>query len=135
MPLYDFICAEGHRFERMVALADFEAQQFCPCHAPANRVISAPRINKDYADYQCPVTGKLISGRRQHEENLRQHGCRILETGEKELNDRLKVQREKQAEAEVDRTVERFFDTLPSDRKEKLANELTSGADISVERK
>jgi putative FmdB family regulatory protein len=135
MPLYDFICAEGHKFERHVPLADFEVQQFCPCAAPAIRAISAPRISRDYADYQCPVTGKLISGRRQHEENLKQTGSRVLEAGEKESNEAARLRANAEFEASVDQSVEKFIDTLPSDKKERLANELSSGLDLSVERK
>lgn len=135
MPLYDFICAEGHSFERMVKLADFEVEQFCSCRAPATRAISSVRINKDYADYTCPITGKLVSGRRQHEENLKAHGCRILEPGEKESNEAAKARREAEFDRSVDQSVEKFVDNLPSDKKERLANELSSGLDLSVERK
>ncbi len=45
-----------------------------------------PRVIGDYAAYECPVTGKMIEGRRAHQENLNRHDCRILERGEKEDN-------------------------------------------------
>lgn len=41
-----------------------------------------PMLASDYAGYDCPVTGKWIEGRRAHEENLKLHGCRVLEPGE-----------------------------------------------------
>lgn len=44
MPLYDFKCGEGHRFERAVPLAHFHDEQLCECGAPSQRQISAPRI-------------------------------------------------------------------------------------------
>lgn len=135
MPLYDFICAEGHRFERHVKLADFEAEQFCACGVSATRAISSVRINRDYEAYNCPITGKLIDGRRAHQENLKQHGCRILEPGEAEANTARKRQADAAFDTSVDQTVEKFIDTLPSAKKERLANEILSGADLSVERK
>jgi hypothetical protein len=44
--------------------------------------LSAPLVVSDYAAYECPVSGKMIEGRRAHSENLKQTGCRILEKGE-----------------------------------------------------
>jgi putative FmdB family regulatory protein len=135
VPLYDFICAEGHRFERLVPLADFEADQFCPCGAPATRVITPPRINRDYPGYSCPVTGRWIEGRKAHRENLKETGCRILEPGERESFIRRKEAENAAFDASIEATVERLVENLPSHKKERLANELSSGIDISVERK
>lgn len=44
MPMYDFRCGEGHRFERLVPLARFSEVQACECGAPAQRLISAPSL-------------------------------------------------------------------------------------------
>lgn len=44
MPLYDFKCSEGHRFERFVTLSDFEKSQECDCGAGASRQISASML-------------------------------------------------------------------------------------------
>lgn len=43
-----------------------------------------PRIHLsgDYKPYRCPITNKVIDGKRAHSENLKLHGCRILEAGE-----------------------------------------------------
>lgn len=45
---------------------------------------SAPpaSVLRDYESYNCPITGKLIEGRKAHRENLEKHGCRIFEPGE-----------------------------------------------------
>jgi len=48
--------------------------------------IPTPMILGDYEPYECPVTGKMIEGRKAHSENLKKTGCRILERGEKEHN-------------------------------------------------
>ena len=47
MPLYDFACSDGCRFERFVPLSEFEKSQECDCGAVAARLISAPRIRSD----------------------------------------------------------------------------------------
>ena len=44
--------------------------------------LSTPQIAGDYETYECPVTGKPIEGRAAHRENLKRHGCRLLEKGE-----------------------------------------------------
>lgn len=59
MPLYDFLCADGHLFERHVKLADFEAQQACECGADARRQVSAPRIRSDYIEPCMGADGKM----------------------------------------------------------------------------
>lgn len=41
-------------------------------------------VTGDYPGYDCPVTGKWIDGKREHEENLKRHGCRLIEKGEKD---------------------------------------------------
>jgi hypothetical protein len=45
-----------------------------------------PRVHvvRDYKPYRCPVTEKVIEGRRAHQENLKRTGCRLQEPGEKE---------------------------------------------------
>lgn len=44
--------------------------------------LKSPMIFGDYQAYECPVTGTMIEGRRAHSENLKNTGCRILESGE-----------------------------------------------------
>lgn len=134
MPLYDFKCANGHAFERMVKLADFEAEQRCACQSPATRVISAPRISSVSYDYECPITGKAINSKHAHEENLREHGCRLYEPGETQANARARDEADAGFERSLDDSVEKAWDTMPGEKREKLTNELLSGADISIDR-
>lgn len=135
MPLYDFRCVDGHKFERMVKLADFEVTQLCSCLMPATRVISAPMFNVEQVGYTCPVTGKYIGSKKAHEENLRQQDCRVFEPGEKELAQKRIAEQEAAFEKSVDQTVEKNFWSMPSDKREKIANELESGVDLAIERK
>ncbi len=59
MPLYDFECHEGHRFERFVSLAQFNVVQSCECGAGASRLISAPRVVSDTIEPTLGPDGKL----------------------------------------------------------------------------
>lgn len=59
-----------------------------PHMAPARSGFAAPMVIGDFTPYDCPITGKMIEGRRAHEENLKRHDCRILEPGERADNTR-----------------------------------------------
>jgi hypothetical protein len=135
MPLYDIKCSEGHVTEVFIPLEKFDRPVICGCNAPAERLISAPMFTVDSTAYTCPITGDWIASKHQHRENLAKHGCRVLETGEKELA----AQRRIEADARLDKTiedhVEREFEALPSAKKETLSNELLNGKlDLAVTR-
>jgi putative FmdB family regulatory protein len=136
MPLYSYKClSSGFIFDRFAPMADSAKPQDCACGAMADRVITATRISVDYAGYNCPVTGKWISGRRQHEENLKRTDSRLLEPGETEAAHKYREKLEADFDRQIETTVEKQYEALPSDKKEKLANELLSGLDVSVERR
>jgi putative FmdB family regulatory protein len=135
MPTYDFRCTNNHRFERVLKLAEYDTPQECPCGASANRLISPPRvIVTENVHYRCPITEEVISSKHAHEENLRRHDCHVLEAGEKELNERRRVEETEKVYSKIEEDVERVLDQMPSDKKEVLAKELSVGADVSVER-
>lgn len=135
MPLYDFSCAEAHTFERFVPLADFEKTQNCACGLPAKRRISAPMFTVDETGYTCPITDKWVSSKHQHRENLALHGCRVLETGEAEASTAYRRKEDEKLDKLIDDTVEKQIESMPSDKKEQLHNELVNAkSDISVDR-
>lgn len=59
MPLYDFQCAAGHRFDRFVKLCDFHEGQACECGRDAHRLLSAPRLISDSIDPCLGPDGKM----------------------------------------------------------------------------
>lgn len=135
MPLYDFQCECGERFERFVALANFSDPQYGACGLPARRAISAPMFTVDGTDYTCPISGDYIGSKHQHRENLAKHGCRVLETGESEAVARRRKADDELLDKTIEDSVERQFEALPSDKKEQLHNELVNGKiDVAVER-
>ncbi len=49
---------------------------------PPARRKRAPAVQRDYAAYQSPATGKVIEGKRAHRDDLARSGCRLIERGE-----------------------------------------------------
>lgn len=135
MPLYDFACPQGHRFERFVPLVNFSEEQKCSCGEVANRLISAPMFSVENVGYDCPITGKWIGSKAEHRENLAQHGCRVLETGEKEAVVARRKAEDDAFDKAVEATVEKEIEAMPSDKRERLYSELTrQGLDAQVVR-
>ena len=55
-----------------------------PEEPPAKSWDGPIQVSPDYHGYACPITGRWIEGRAAHRENLKRHGCRLQEKGEKE---------------------------------------------------
>jgi hypothetical protein len=91
-------------------------------------------IRGDYPDYNCPVTGKLVSGAAAHRENLARTGSRILEPGETAAAARIRAEGDAQVDTLIDRSVDQFYDALPGAKREVLANELAAGLTPTIER-
>jgi putative FmdB family regulatory protein len=89
MPLYDFRCGEGHRFERMVSLAHFSEAQACDCGSAARRVLSAPRVLSDHIEPIMGADGRmhtsLSSYRRSLAPSGNPKGERFIELGNESL--------------------------------------------------
>ncbi len=136
MPIYSYRCpaCTAHR-DVFKPLAQLNREEPCEtCQTTMERQLSAPAIVADYAGYTCPVSGKRIEGRRAHEENLKRHGCRILEAGETEQVSRQRASEEARVDREVESTVEQFYETLPTDKREQLAVAVQSGLGVAIER-
>jgi len=95
MPTYEFHCDQcDTHFTQIRKLADFTKEQSHACGGIAHLVISMPMIHADYEPYISPASGKVIQGKHQHEEDLRQTGCRLLEPGERVDYEKTQQQRE-----------------------------------------
>ena len=135
MPLYTYKCPCCQRtFDRFLKLAEYDLAQVCDCGKAAIKQLAAPAVRGDYAGYSCPVTGAWIEGRRAHEENLRRHGCRVLEPGETAETKRHHALEEQKFDQEVEKTAEQFIASLPSQKLDQLASEMQSGVTATVVR-
>lgn len=137
MPLYDIRCnRSGSKFERFIPLANFEEPIICACHSPATRLISTPLFSVDKTDYACPVSGKRIGSKREHQENLKQQDCRVLEPGESDQAAKRREADDRALDKAIENTVEREIESYSSAKREQLANELVNGKlDLNVERR
>lgn len=136
MPLYDYHCATCNRGEeRMLKLADIDQIQSCRhCGFAMNRKISAPMVIGDYAPYQCPISGKLIEGRKAHQENLARTGCRILEPGETAAHQRSLREADEKLEKSLDETADRLIAQMPTEKRDRLGAEMDNGLDVEITR-
>ena len=136
MPIYAYKCqACRTRRDIFKPIAQLDRSEPCEtCQTPMARQLAAPAVLGDYAGYSCPISGKWVEGRKAHEENLKRNGCRVLATGETEQVRRNRAQAESALDREVDNTVERFWEALPTDGREQLANAVSSGLDVSIDR-
>lgn len=138
MPTYDYKCPKGHVHSHWSLIKNYKPVIACPqCSEAAIRhITSAPMgfVQGNYPAYACPITGKIIDGRKAHEENLARHDCRILETGETEQTKARRLAEEVAFDKAVEATAEEFVEKLPSAKREQLGRELESGADVTVAR-
>ena len=135
MPLYEYKCSCGERFERVRPMAESTAPAICPvCAAEAPKILSAPAVRGDYPGYECPKTGRWIEGRKAHEENLRRTGSRLWEPGETEKANRRRAAEEAEFDRQVDETLDRTLLAMGPDKVAKLCNEVAAGADVQVVR-
>lgn len=85
MPLYEYLCDNGHRSEGVRPMAESAMPQLCPsCRKTAWRILSPTRVFGDFEGYESPVTGKWVEGRRARLEDLKRNHCRPYEDGERE---------------------------------------------------
>lgn len=134
MPVYEYQCECGNRFDRYLPLVNYKDPQTCECGNIAAKRLSRPNIQGDSQGYDCPVTGKWIEGKKAHKDNLRRHGCHVLEAGEKSDVEKRRKQEELSLDKAVDSTVDEFIEKLPSKKREQLAREVAAGAAISINR-
>ena len=71
--------------------------------------LSSPMISRDYETYACPVTGRPVTGKAEHNANLLKHGCRIQEKGEFED---VKKNGKKRIEASIDAAIDKSVDAI-----------------------
>ena len=130
MPLYAFVCEDGHQFDKYVPLAHFAEQQHCGCGKSTERLIGAPMLVTATEDvsYTSPIDGRVITSRDGHREDLKRNNCIPYDPEVKTDYAR----RIKDSEAHLDQvtgeTVERTIHQMPSRTRAKLYAELESGA-------
>lgn len=95
----------------------------------------APDVYGDLPAYTSPIDGKLVDGRAQRREDLKRHGCRPYEDGERSEMDRRRAVEDAKLERSVNATVDRWYATQPSRSHELLEQAIRAGAGVQYVRK
>lgn len=113
MPVYEYMCPEGHVNEALRTVSERDRVPECYCgHMTRKVILSAPRVFSDYEGYESPASGKWISGRRQRLEDLKRTQCRPYEEGERQEFERRQAATEKELDKTVDEVVDRSMEAL-----------------------
>jgi len=135
MPTYEYRCADCGDFTRYLPLARYNEEQHCPqCQLPARKMVSAPIVRGDIQPYQCPITGKAITSRRAHEENLLRHDCRVLERGERQEVEKRRKAEDDALANKLAETAAELVNKMPVEKQMKLAGELASSTGTTYNR-
>jgi hypothetical protein len=107
MPVYEYLCPNGHIFERLLPVSQYLEKQFCSCGDAGQKVIlHAPKVFGDYPGYVSPASGQWVEGRRARQEDLKRTGCRPYEDGERERAMKIQQEEEVALDRKVDQIVE-----------------------------
>ena len=137
MPLYTYSCSNGHQFDRFLKLADYKKPQTCECGLEANRKIMPTMLNCDmqpWDRYVSPASGKVITSYAERKKDMAETGCVDYEPSLKNDVTTHWKREEAKLEKAMDETVESEIEKMPIRKREKLAEELTSGADCEYTR-
>lgn len=135
MPVYEFQCPEGHKFDRVLRVADYNVPQGCECGLYAQRQISIPMVfvSQDIR-YESPIDGKVITTRQQRQEDLARSGCIEYDPEMKKDAARRQLENDKNLDKAIDATVEKEIHAMPARSREKLVAELQGGITAEVVR-
>jgi hypothetical protein len=129
-PLHDFLCPNGHVFEKFQPLDYLREFAQCPhCDLDARKVFLSPPgsfVRMDYR-YESPVSGRPITSYREHMEELARNDSVVYEPGIKQDQERNERMREQALDRAIDETVEREIATMPAVKRERLTAELEGG--------
>jgi len=137
MPLYTYRCKNGHQFDRILKLKDYRNPQVCKCGEQAERKIMPTMVNCDmqpWDRYISPVSGKPITSYKERREDMKKHDCVDYEPSMRKHQTKHMNDEEDKLEKAMDETVEMEIEKMPIRKREKLAEELTSGADCEYTR-
>lgn len=134
MPLYAYVCADGHAFDRYLPVSSYAEPQTCECGAPGIKRICAPMVVTDLPGYESPVDGRWVEGKRARREDLARNNCVEYDPSMKQEYMR-KVERSEQAlEKVLDQQIEAGIHAMPARKRELLEQELKSGTDLQLTR-
>lgn len=136
MPIYVHECLNGHKFDRILKIAELDLPQFCECGSAAKRLISPCMFSIDatnFPAYQSPTTGRWITSKTQRREDMKASNCVDYEPSLKDEQTKRIAREDAELEKKVDEHVEKTIYEMPAPKREKLAAEVEH-LDIAVTR-
>lgn len=114
MPVYEYLCPNGHVTEHLRKIKDRRMGAVCSrCTAIARlAILHPPKVFGDYDGYLSPSSGQWVEGRRARQEDLLRTGCRPFEAGEREAAQRRAAQNERALDASVEEATERTLNEI-----------------------
>lgn len=135
MPIYAFKCEKGHEFDVFLKIKDYDTPQTCECGEKTRRMVVPTMINCDIQPwdyYESPVSGKPITSYKQRREDMERNGCIDYEPSMKKVQKDNIKRMDDDLDRKVDETVDKEWAKMPTEKRENLAKELLSGADIEL---
>jgi hypothetical protein len=84
--------------------------------------------------YESPTTGNIITNDKARRNDLASSGC-IEYDPEMKTDQKRRIEAEDaKLDKEMDATVDKMIDTLPSDKRARLENEMASGLNVEISR-
>lgn len=126
MPIYEYKCDCGDRFEKILPVREYNDAQSCRCGRTAVRQISRPMAIKIQPDlcYSSPIDGRLITTHQGRTNDLDRSNCIPYEKGMREDAQTKARKMDEALEKSVDATVEATIEHMPTVKRELLQNEL-----------
>lgn len=84
--------------------------------------------------YESPTTGNVITSEKARREDLARSGCIEYDPEMKTDQKRRIEAQDAKLDKEFDATIDKAIDSLPSDKRARLENEMASGLDVDVVR-
>lgn len=128
MPIYVSECQSCHSRHDYYATVEQRADTPECCGLKTNKLILSPMVSVDNYEYQSPVSGKPIRGKRQRIEDLKRNRCRPWEGLENEKAEAAKVRAAADAkmDAVIDKGVHDVINNMDASKQRVLKTALPS---------
>lgn len=126
IPIYEYACFNGHKFERYLPLEDYSLPQTCECGMLGKRFLSPPLLVKVQQEcrYDSPITGEPITTWQQRRNDLDKHNCQEYDPEMKRDADLRVHEADAKLDHSVDEHVERTWGKMPTKVRAAIASEL-----------
>lgn len=125
MPIFDYRCPVCKTVEEKYTKLE-QVFRCGKCGTPMDKLIPSPFVIGEIEPYDCPITGKRITSRAEHNANLKKHNCRLLEPGEARDAERTRRADDEALDNTLCDTIAREVEKLTPKQQENLAKEISN---------